>query len=167
MPYRTIDADAHVIETPYTFEFMEKGEEKFRPLVTTQVSGATLLSNEGNVRKDFWLVDNHAYAKDRNVNTQTLEEHREMRDVKGRVKHMDELATFTLFRDADSREWVLKRDGAQRALKRFTSKTLAMEHLPKRFGDRYPTSIKIQKQDGTLEEERTYPRSMDSRRSKG
>jgi predicted TIM-barrel fold metal-dependent hydrolase len=91
MALRTIDADAHVIETPYTFDFMEKGEEKWKPLVTSQIAGATQLSNEGNVRKDYWIVDNNAYAKDRNVDSNTAEEHREMRDVKGRVKHMDEL----------------------------------------------------------------------------
>jgi predicted TIM-barrel fold metal-dependent hydrolase len=89
--FHTIDADAHVIETPYTFDFMGKDEQKWKPLVTTQVAGATQLSNEGNVRKDYWIVDNHAYAKDRNVDSNTAEEHREMRDVKGRVKHMDEL----------------------------------------------------------------------------
>lgn len=92
MNYRTVDADAHVIETPATFAFLDKDEERFKPLVTTQTAGATLLSNEGNVRKDFWIVDNNAYAKDRNVDSRTDQGWREMTDIAGRIKHMDELA---------------------------------------------------------------------------
>src|SRR5689334_19169787 len=91
MPFRTVDADAHVIETPFTFEFLQKDEEKFRPLVTSQTSGAAQLSNEGNLRKEFWLVDNNAYAKDRNVDSTTDQSWREMTNIKGRVNHMDQL----------------------------------------------------------------------------
>jgi len=43
---------------------LEKGDEKYRPLVIQPISGATRFQSEGNERKDFWLVDNHAYAKD-------------------------------------------------------------------------------------------------------
>jgi predicted TIM-barrel fold metal-dependent hydrolase len=91
MPFRTVDADAHVIETPFTFDFLQKDEEKFRPLVTSQTSGAAQLSNEGNLRKEFWLVDNNAYAKDRNVDSTTDQSWREMTNIKGRVNHMDQL----------------------------------------------------------------------------
>jgi len=80
---------------------------------------------------------------------------------------MATLAKFTLFHDADSDEWVLKEDGAQRALRRFLTKDGAIKFLPRRFGDRSPASVRIQKQDGSLEEERTYPRSMDPHKSKG
>jgi uncharacterized protein len=119
MQYRVIDADAHVIETPLTFEHVEPGEEKYKPLVTTQTSGATQLSNEGNVRKDYWVLDNNVYAKDRNQDSTTDQGWREMTDVKGRVKHMDELSIDvqvlfpTLFlrpcTDREEVEWALFR----------------------------------------------------------
>jgi hypothetical protein len=34
-------------------------------------------------------------------------------------------------------------------------------------GSREPTSLRIHKRDGRIQEERTYPRSADPRRSKG
>lgn len=82
-----VDADAHVIETPITFSFMEDRQ----PILTTQSSGAALLSNEGKIRSEFWIVDNHVRAKDRNVNTTTLQSSREMTDVQARLSHMDDL----------------------------------------------------------------------------
>lgn len=90
--YTTIDADAHVIETPITFEYLEDNEKKFMPLVVNQISGAEQLSNEGNVRSEYWIVDNNVYAKDRNVESKISKaEWREMRDIEGRIQHMDEL----------------------------------------------------------------------------
>lgn len=80
---------------------------------------------------------------------------------------MPELAKYTIFHDTDAGEWVLKHDGAERALKREPTKQAIIEFAADRFGDQNPASVKIQKQDGTLEEERTYPRSMDPRKSKG
>ena len=80
---------------------------------------------------------------------------------------MASLTKFTIFHDPERGQWVLKRDGAQRALKRFAKKEDSVDYAGKRFGEDYPASVKIQKQDGTLEEERTYPRSMDPRKSKG
>ncbi len=80
---------------------------------------------------------------------------------------MDDLAQYTLFFDAERRDWALKRDGARRALRRFRFKEKAIDFLPGRFGSNYPASVKIQKQDGTFEEERTYPRAADPRKSKG
>ncbi len=88
---KTIDADAHVIETPYTFEFMDESEQGYVPLVVGQTSGPTKLSNEGNVRTQYWIVDNHAYAKDLNMDSRATADSREMRDVDARLAHMDEL----------------------------------------------------------------------------
>ena len=44
-----IDADAHVLETEKTWEYMEGAERKFRP----QVVG----SNDGSSADEYWLVD--------------------------------------------------------------------------------------------------------------
>ncbi len=38
---KTIDADAHVIETPYTFEFMDESDRGHMPLVVGQTSAPT------------------------------------------------------------------------------------------------------------------------------
>ncbi|MFM2128478.1 MAG: hypothetical protein RL477_24 [Pseudomonadota bacterium] len=90
--YRTIDADAHVIETPFTFDYIEQKDRKYAPLVVNQIAGAEQKSNEGNVRSEYWIVDNNVYAKDRNVESKiSRAEWREMRDIDGRIKHMDEL----------------------------------------------------------------------------
>ncbi len=80
---------------------------------------------------------------------------------------MTELAKYTLFHAADDSEWVLRRDGAERAFKRFPTKDAAIDELPDLFGPHSPASVKIQKQDGAIEEERTYSRSADPRKSPG
>jgi predicted TIM-barrel fold metal-dependent hydrolase len=92
--YRTVDADAHVIETPFTFEYIEEKDRAYTPLVVNQIAGAEQRSNEGKARSEYWIVDHHVYAKDRNVESKISKaEWREMRDVDGRVRHMDELAS--------------------------------------------------------------------------
>jgi hypothetical protein len=81
-----------------------------------------------------------------------------------------DLTDYTIFHDADGvvkHRWILKRDGAKRALKRFATKAEAIDHAAARFGADSPATVKIQKLDGTFEEERTYPGSMDPRASKG
>lgn len=88
----TVDADAHVIETLATFEYLEESEKGFTPLVVNQTAGAQQVSNEGNVRSEYWIIDNNVYAKDRNVETKVSRpEWREMTDIEGRVRHMDAL----------------------------------------------------------------------------
>ena len=82
----------------------------------------------------------------------------------------DSLAKYTIFHEAEGLvkvRWILKRDGAKRALKRFPTKSDAVAHAASRFGPDSPATVKIQNQDGTFDEERTYPRSMDPRASKG
>ena len=51
----TIDADAHVIETPYTWSFMRAEEQRFRPqmLVRDPDDGAPA----SNRRGEYWLID--------------------------------------------------------------------------------------------------------------
>lgn len=93
MTLRTIDADAHVLEIPYTWEFMTEDERKYAPMIVAQTSGAAKAANDGkNMQKEWWVVDGRLQPKDANVgHTTTSEEAREMRDIDGRLKHMDEL----------------------------------------------------------------------------
>jgi hypothetical protein len=78
-----IDADAHVLETEKTWEYMEGAERKFRP----QVVGP----NDGSSTDEYWLVDGTLRLKSRNVGKNTPMVSRELRDVNARLKHMDEL----------------------------------------------------------------------------
>ncbi|AUY33698.1 MULTISPECIES: DUF2188 domain-containing protein [Pseudomonas] len=62
--------------------------------------------------------------------------------------------------------WELKKAGAERASKRSSTKQELVASLSEFFQGK-TASVKIHKADGTIEEERTYPRSDDPRRSKG
>jgi hypothetical protein len=62
--------------------------------------------------------------------------------------------------------WELKKAGAERASKKATTKQELMNALTD-FFDGKTASVKIHKADGSIEEERTYPRSADPRRTKG
>lgn len=87
----SIDADAHVIENPLTFEYIDEADKKLRPMIVQQISGNTVASNEGGVQKKFWVIDGRVQPMEGNVGSNTSEESREMRDVSSRLKHMDEL----------------------------------------------------------------------------
>ena len=79
-----IDADAHVLETEETWEFMDGADRKYRP----EIVGSTNGSGAGD---EYWLVDGTLRLKTRNVGKDTPLESRELRDVAVRLKHMDEL----------------------------------------------------------------------------
>jgi predicted TIM-barrel fold metal-dependent hydrolase len=87
----SIDADAHVIENPLTFEYIDEADKKLRPMIVQQISGNTVASNEGGVQKKFWVIDGRVQPMEGNIGSNTSEESREMRDVSSRLKHMDEL----------------------------------------------------------------------------
>ena len=76
----TIDADAHVIETERTWEYMEGAQARFRP---------ALVSPEG--RRQFWLIDGKVFSRGGNVNQEIPAPVREMSDLEARLRHMDEL----------------------------------------------------------------------------
>ena len=81
---------------------------------------------------------------------------------------MAKLPKYTLSYDAKKDDWTLKQDGADRAKKRFVRKSDAiaggvLEAILGNAGG----SVKIKKQNGRIQEERTYPRSADPKRSPG
>lgn len=59
--------------------------------------------------------------------------------------------------------WVLKKEGAERASKTATMKAEIIK-LASEFLEGKTASLKIHKQDGTIQEERTYPRSADPKK---
>jgi predicted TIM-barrel fold metal-dependent hydrolase len=75
----TIDADAHVIESERTWAYI--GRDELCPLLVTPSGG----------RRQYWLIDGRVFHRGVNVNRELPEAIREMRDVAGRLRHMDEL----------------------------------------------------------------------------
>ncbi len=62
--------------------------------------------------------------------------------------------------------WALKKQGADRASKTAPTKAEIVELATAFLADK-TASLKIHKEDGTIQEERTYPRSADPAKSKG
>lgn len=80
----TVDADAHVIESKHTWDYMDKAEREFRPQVVSVSDG------EGP-DAEFWLIDGRLHPKTQNIGKDTSKTAREMEDIEGRLRHMDEL----------------------------------------------------------------------------
>ena len=87
-----IDSDAHVLETPDSWRFMEGEDRKFVPGIFTQTFGHQLKANDGEgVQSNYWMVGDRTFSKDRNVGNEMSRAIREMEDIPGRIAHMDEL----------------------------------------------------------------------------
>lgn len=64
--------------------------------------------------------------------------------------------------------WTLKKEGRDRASRVFgRNKQLAVSESSKMLKNSPGASLRIHNLDGSIQEERTYPRSADPRRSKG
>lgn len=87
----TIDADAHVLETAETWRFLEAGERQFLPMIVQQTTGELQRNNDGQLKQEYWVVNQRIHQKDQNVGSNTPEDSREMRSVAARIRHMDEL----------------------------------------------------------------------------
>ncbi|MGH7830978.1 MAG: amidohydrolase family protein, partial [Candidatus Binatia bacterium] len=74
-----VDADAHVIESDRTWEYMEGSERKFKP-VTAARSG-----------RDYWVIDGRRVPRAGNIGEDTPQASREMKDIETRLRHMDQL----------------------------------------------------------------------------
>jgi predicted TIM-barrel fold metal-dependent hydrolase len=75
----TIDADAHVIECEQTWSYLK--DEKMRPY----------LINPGGGRPQNWLIDGRVFNRGVNLDRNLPLDICEMRDLEGRLRHMDEL----------------------------------------------------------------------------
>src|SRR5436309_15937434 len=75
----TIDADAHVIESEKTWEYVDADE--LRPCLISPTGG----------KRQYWLIDGRVFNRGVNVNRELPEAIRDMRDIEGRLRHMDEL----------------------------------------------------------------------------
>ena len=76
------------------------------------------------------------------------------------------LNKYTLHKDQKSVKWRLEKEGSNRAKRTFDTKDDALENLRDVVGPD-GGSVRIRKVDNTIQEERTYPRSKDPKRSPG
>ena len=81
-----IDADAHVIETDRTWQFVDEPLRQYAPTAATKEGVPT----PGG---DYWLIDGSIRSRLGNIGPLFPKESREMLDVSARLKHMDELGT--------------------------------------------------------------------------
>jgi predicted TIM-barrel fold metal-dependent hydrolase len=80
-----IDADAHVHECDRTWEFFEESDRQYKPMIVSERDGE-------NPDKTYWIVDGALGRRPEfNVGKATPREYRELEDVAGRIRHMDEL----------------------------------------------------------------------------
>ena len=81
---------------------------------------------------------------------------------------MSNLPKYTLTFNDERERWILANDRSNRVVKTFERKSEAAKGgvLRGAVGPR-SGSVKIQKGNGRFQEERTYPRSRDPRRSRG
>jgi predicted TIM-barrel fold metal-dependent hydrolase len=84
----TIDADAHVIETDRTWDFMDPAERQYRPAAMVASDPAT----RPNLR-EFWriggrILPRRVFDVER---TGATVEAQELQDIEARLRHMDEL----------------------------------------------------------------------------
>ena len=76
------------------------------------------------------------------------------------------LDKFTLHKDRETEKWRLEREGSDRAKRVFETKTEALKDLRTAVG-RSGGSVRIRRVDNTIQEERTYPRSKDPKKTPG
>ena len=87
-----IDADAHVIETEHTWEYVPDEDAKHRPQILTDDSGAKFWVIDGKIRgRARGPVAAKGIANTVSRNMVTDEAKRYMEDIPGRLAHMDEL----------------------------------------------------------------------------
>ncbi len=92
-----VDADAHVVESPHTWDYLEPAERKYRP---------ALFTPEGAEERQRWVIDGKIRGLFRFVfkagalversqaigrQMEAPQASREMEDVEARLRHMDEL----------------------------------------------------------------------------
>ncbi len=95
-----IDADAHVVETERTWEFMDPADQKYRPQLVKLPDGhptspyVWIVDGKVRVRQNQTTLTEYELAgvsDELGRNVVTAQEAREMWDVGVRIKHMDQL----------------------------------------------------------------------------
>ncbi len=79
-----IDADAHVLESWRTWDYLRESEREFKP----QIIATPGMEESGG---ECWLIDGRLFPKGRNVGKEAPRKSLEMEDIQARVRHMDDL----------------------------------------------------------------------------
>ena len=81
---------------------------------------------------------------------------------------MAKLRNFTLAKDKEKGDWALNEEGSNRARKRFATKSEATKGgvLSSALGAD-GGSVRIRKEGGKIQEERTFPRNRDPKKTPG
>ena len=87
---KTIDADAHVIETMATWQYMKDSERRWRPIEVNAEDGDQRPGTQ-RMQTGSWAIDGRLRPRERNIGDETPREAREMTDIARRVSHMSEL----------------------------------------------------------------------------
>ncbi len=69
--------------------------------------------------------------------------------------------------DARKRGWRVKSEGSTNTVARAATKVLAVQAATAKAKTKPLAQVRIRNKDGTIQSERTYPRSSDPRRSPG
>jgi predicted TIM-barrel fold metal-dependent hydrolase len=77
-----IDADAHVIETDRTWEYMREEDAALKPIPVVSKDGSG---------QEYWVLEGRAIRRGVNISDVFPTEAREASDIQARLKHMDEL----------------------------------------------------------------------------
>lgn len=76
------------------------------------------------------------------------------------------LEKYDFLKDRDRDDWILRKRGADRALRRFPTKKEGLSAIPGIMEGKR-ASLTIRKENGQIQDERTYPRSADPAGSSG
>jgi len=92
---KTVDADAHVIESARTWSYLADDEKHYAPLILVKSAGGAVPQSGPSKTDQYWFSGSHIQPKD-NADTSSMdEESREMGSVAARLAHMDELEIDT------------------------------------------------------------------------
>lgn len=87
---KTVDADAHVIETPATWKHMGPEELMYQPVAVSAPAGPRV-EGRPQAQTEYWAIDGRLLPRERNIGLDTDRGARELSDVGKRLAHMDEL----------------------------------------------------------------------------
>ncbi len=88
---RSIDADAHVIETPATWDYMPPEDIMYKPVVVKLAGSDTRFDGAMEAPRQYWALDGRLIGRERNIGQDTDRASREMSDIQKRLDHMDDL----------------------------------------------------------------------------
>ena len=87
----SIDADAHVIESPLTWAHLAEEDARHAPLILDRSWGPNVKADGARAASQYWIIENRVRQKNSNIGADTTVESRELQGPQARLDHMDEL----------------------------------------------------------------------------